>query len=141
MNPGRRRATIGVDRRDHQLTIDQADVEARLPAHIDVVTRSVGAGRNHREMRELKPAEHVREHGAELAGRPSSERGGAQLGAETVPCRDVERGIEVAILDDLQDGVERLRRLERLGRRRARPEQDREQHGRRQAAEGHRAFT
>jgi hypothetical protein len=142
VNAGGCGAAVRVHGRDHQLAIDEADVEPGLSAEVGEVARPVGCRRDHHEMREPEPAEHIGKDGAELSGGLRFDRPRPKLGAETLPFRDVEPGVEMAVLDDLPDGVEGLRRLEGFGRRPARSEKDRQEHGRRQdAAESHQRFT
>src|SRR5258708_1950872 len=128
----RRSARFGLDCGDHQLSIDQADVEPRLSVQVEVVGGVIRRRRNHGEVRKTQASQQVREHRAKLARRFRVDCLGTKIGPDPLPFRAVEGGIEMAVLDDLPDGVEGLPRPVGLRRGRVPPEQ----HGQQQRRHG-----
>src|SRR4029078_4012758 len=114
------RTALGVDRRDEEPPVDEPDLEPGLAAEVHMIVRAVRRAGNAPEVGKAEPAEHLGQDTAQFARRFGGNSLGTQFLADAIPFGEIERRIEVRVLDDLPDRVERLARLVGLRRDRAR---------------------
>ena len=75
-------------------------------------------------MGQAEPTQHIGQDGAQLAGAPRGNCLRAQLFIQRVPFGRIERGIEMRVVNDRPDGIERFGRAVRLGIHRNRGRDD-----------------